>query len=125
MIPYRHRVLLLEVVGWWCTAGVMHDNRGLTTLNNMYWYGVRAAECEDLGFSAPYGGIPNVRTIARILPRTNDPRVARTSAIFPLDARKERTKVLGVCLHVFGRGSASLEGMRLLWWDDVEGVKLV
>ena len=76
MITYPHRALILEIVGCWCTTRVVHDNRGLTTLNNVYRYGVRAAESENLGLSTPYGGVTNICAVARILPRTDDPRFA-------------------------------------------------
>jgi hypothetical protein len=96
MITYPHRALLLEVVGSWCTARIMDDNGGLATLNDVYWYGVRAAEREDLGLSTPYGGVTDARAVARILPRANNPRVARARAVFALHTRKEGHKVLWV-----------------------------
>jgi hypothetical protein len=96
VITDPHRALILEVVGCWCTTRVVHNNRGMATLNNMYWYGVRAAECEDLGLSTPHGGVTNVCAVARILPRANDPRVPCASTIFALDARKELHKGLWV-----------------------------
>lgn len=125
MITYPHCALILEVVSCRCTTRVVHDNRGLTTLNDVYWYGVRAAECEDLGLSAPNGGVTNVCAVARILPRANDPRVPCASTIFALDARKELYKVLWVRLHVFGRGSACPDVMCLLGRNDVERGELV
>ena len=106
MVTYPHRALILEVGRCWCATRVVHDNRGLTTLNNVYWYGVRAAECENLGLSTPYASVTNVCAVARILTRANDPRVPCATAIFALDARKERYKVLWVRLQVCGRGSA-------------------
>ena len=96
MITYPHRALLLEVVGSWCTARIVHDNRGLTTLNDVYWYGVRAAERENFGLPSPYGGVTDARAVARILPRANNPRVARARAVLALHARKEGHKVLRV-----------------------------
>jgi hypothetical protein len=84
----------------------MHDNRGLTALNDVYWYGVRAAESEDLGLSTPYAGVTDVRAVARKFPLADDPRVPRAGAIFALHARKKRYKVRGVRQHVVGCGSA-------------------
>ena len=74
----------------------MHDHGGLTTLNDVYRYRVRAAEREDLGLAAPHGGITDASTIARKLLRADDPRVSRARTVLALDAREERHKVLWV-----------------------------
>ena len=96
VITYPHRALFLEVAGSWRTVRIVHDDRGLTTLNDVYWYGVRAAKGEDLGLSTPYAGVADVRAVACKLPRADGPSVPRTSAIFALHAGKEGHKVLRV-----------------------------
>lgn len=96
MITYPNRTLVLEVICCRCTVGIVHDHGGLTTLNDVYRYRVRAAEREDLGLAAPHGGITDASAIARILLRADDPRVSRPRAILALDAREEGYKVLWV-----------------------------
>ena len=96
MIAYPNRALLLEVVCRRCTIGIVHDDGGLTALNNVYRYGVRAAEREDLGLAAPHGGVADARAIARVLLGADGPRVPRARAVLALDAREERHKVLRV-----------------------------
>lgn len=125
MITYPNCALLLEVIGCWCAGGVVHDHRGLTSLDYMYWDPIRTAESEDLWLAAPHRGVPNVRAVARILPRANDPRVSHVDAVFALHAREERHKVLRVHQHIFCRGSARGEVVCLLWRNDVEDSKLV
>ena len=96
MITYPNRALVLEIICCRCAVGVVYDHGGLTTLNDVYRYSVRAAEREDLGLAAPHGGITDAGAIARKLLRADDPRVPRASTVLALDAREERDKVLWV-----------------------------
>jgi hypothetical protein len=96
MITYPNCALLLEVACRLCTVRVVHNHRWLTTLNDVYGYCVRAAKCEDLGLTAPHGGLANARAIARILLWANDPRVPGAGAVLAFDTGEERHKVLGV-----------------------------
>lgn len=96
MITDSDRALLLEVASIWSTAGGVNDNGRLTTLYDVYWHRVRAAERENLGFTTPRTGVANGRAVARILLRSNHSRLTRTKPVFALDAREERHKVIRV-----------------------------
>lgn len=96
MVTYPNRALVLEVICCRCTVGIVHNHRGLTTLNDVYRYSVRATEGENLGLAAPHGGITDASAIARKLLRVDDPRIPRARAVLAFDAREERYKVLWV-----------------------------
>lgn len=125
MVTDPNCALVLEIISCWCTVGVVYDHGGLTTLNDVYRYSVRAAEREDLGLAAPHRRITDAGAISRILMRADDPRVPRARTVLALDAREERNKVLWVRQHVLGCCSSRENVMRVLGRDDVEDGELI